>query len=184
MNIKFTIKSGEMKKHKIIYNNLHKTKPTKDIIKRQIISYINNFKEKNTLDLFSGTASICFELYSINAKKIILIDIDKKIIKDINYNKNTLIKKKDFIVYENNSYNWLKKLNFLNVSFILFDPPYAFKDYKKYFINIDKIKFLKKSITLIVETNNNLILNILPLNFFIIKKEKIGKTKIHIIKKI
>lgn len=184
MKIKFSIKTGKLKNKKIIFSKLYNTKPTKDIIKKNIIYYINNFKEKYTLDLFAGTGVICFELYSKNIKKIILIEIEEKIIKDIKNNKESIIKKGDFFIYKNNAYDWINKLNFLNISFILFDPPYNFKDYNKYLTKINKIKNLKKCLTIIIESNIKIKISNNNFNFFFIKKEKIGKTMIQIIKKI
>lgn len=184
MNIKIEIKNGILKKKYINFDNLYNIKPTKDIIKKTIISYIKNFKELYTLDLFSGTGKICFELFSIGAKKVILIEKENKITKNIKENINNLIGKKDFIVYLDDSYSWLKKKDMLNISVIIFDPPYNLTNYEKYFLIINQIKILKKYLIIIIETNKKNIIELLPLNFFIIKKKKIGQSIMHIIKKI
>lgn len=184
MNIKIEIKSGALKKKYIHFNYLYNIKPTKDIIKKTIISYIKNFNDIYVLDLFSGTGKICFELFSIGAKKLILIEKEKKITTLIKNNIQNLIQNKDFVVHLTDSYTWLKNINFLNVSFIILDPPYNFQKYDTYFIIINKIKILKKFLIIIIETNKRTIIELLPLNFFIIKKKKKGQTIIHIIKRI
>ncbi|HIH2763176.1 MAG TPA: RsmD family RNA methyltransferase [Candidatus Azoamicus sp.] len=184
MNIKIKIKSGLLKKKYILIENLYNIKPTKDIVKKTIISYIKNFKNINTLDLFSGTGKICFELFSIGSKKLILIEHKNDIVKTIKENIKNLIHIKDFFVYHNDSYIWLTNINFLNISFVIFDPPYNFKKYEEYFFLINKIKILKKFLILIIEVNKKDVIETLPLNFFIIKKKKIGQTIIYITKKI
>lgn len=184
MNIKIKINSGILKKKCINFDKLYNIKPTKDIIKKTMISYIKNFKDIYVLDLFSGTGKIGFELFSIGAKKIILIEKEIKIKKNIQNNIKNLINKKNFIIYLADSYNWLKNINFLNISIIIFDAPYSFKLYDRYFFILNKIKLLKKYLIIIIETNKKEIVELLPLNFFIIKKKQIGQTIIHIIKKI
>lgn len=184
MNIKIEITSGTLKKKYINFNNLYNIKPTKEIIKKTMISYIKNFNDIHVLDLFSGTGKICFELFSIGAKKIILIEKENKIVQIIKKNIKTLIKKKDFVVYSNESYSWLKNMNFLNISFIIIDPPYNFKNYEEYFLIVNKIKILKNFLIIIIETNKRDIIELIPLNFFIIKRKKIGQSIIHIIKRI
>lgn len=183
MNIKFEIKSGILKKKYINFKNLYTTKPTKDIIKKIIISYIKNFNAIYCLELFAGTAKTCFELFSIGAKKIITIEKNNKIVEVIKKNKLYLIQEGDFNIYLNDANIWLKKMNFLNISFIIYDPPYK-ETNNIYFKIINSIKILKKFITIIIEANNTKIIEIIPFNFFIIKKTKIGQTIIFIIKKI
>jgi len=181
---KLIIKSGHLKNYIISFKKINKIKPTKDNIKCKLKTCLKNVKKIYILDLFSGTGSLCFELNSLNVKKIILIEIEKNTVNILNKNRKQIIKKHYFKVILDDAYTWLKKLNFLNLTIIFFDPPYKFKKYSDYMSLINNIKILQKFIIIILETDSNEKINFIPLNCFIFKKEKIGKTKIHLIKKI
>lgn len=180
----FFIKNGFLRKNKINFKINKNIRPTKDNIKQLI--YTNIFKYKNVyaLELFAGTGIISFNIFSNYYKKNILIEKNILTYQNLIINKKKLIKSNNFKIYNKNALTWIKYFNILNISHIILDPPYNLINIAIYFKKINKINFLKKYIYIIFENKKKMILKNTSLNYFILKKNSLGKTFIYIIKKL
>lgn len=181
---KIKIQNGILKNTSIEYKTLYDTRPSKNIIKNILISKIKTIKKKYILDLFSGSGNIGFECYSIKSKKIIMIDINKNLQKIIIKIKENICKNKKIKIISKDSEIWLNYFNILNISVIILDPPYKYKNYNIILRKINKIIFTKKTLLILLELNKKTLIKNIPKNIFILKKKYIGKTKILILKKI
>lgn len=151
---------GGSHKGRIIKKNQNlELRPTTDIAKEALFNVIDNryfFKNKDVLDLFSGTGNISFEFASRGAGKIIAVD---KNIKSINFIEKTSIKldlkvntiKIDAINYLNKC---TKKFNF-----IFADPPYNYNFYHELKEIVIEKKLIKDDGLLIIEHDKNTVFN-------------------------
>ncbi len=180
----FLIEYGCLKNNKLIFLTSLKLRPTKNIIKKSlyswIIYYINSLY---IIDFFSGTGIICFNLFSNGAKKIIMLEQNKLFFKYINLNKIKLNLYNNFFIYLFDSMIWLKNLNILNVSLIIIDPPYIYNLYN-FLLQLNAIFFLKKYLLIFLETNKHLFFKNYFLDIFLLKKKQSGQTKFYFLKKI
>lgn len=178
--------SGKYKGRTLLGHNLEGTRPTMDRVKESLFSMIQE-KIENTvvLDLFSGSGNLGIECLSRSAKKVFLVDHNKKAGDTIKKNMNLLqIPKEKYQILTTDSKKALTYFQTENIKFniIFLDPPYK----------TDKIE---KSIKLIEE--NNLLLDggmivcesdqlekiIYPSNYYEIKNKKYGDKYIVILKK-
>ena len=143
--------SGTHKGRKIIPPNNLRLRPTTDKAKEALLNIVHNryfFKNKNMLDLFSGSGNIALEFASRGVKDIIAIDnnidcIDfiRDTAKSFQLNINPLLH--DSLEYVKNC---KQKFNF-----IFLDPPYNYKNYYEIKDLIIKKKLVKKDGLLIIE---------------------------------
>lgn len=172
-------------KKKLFFND--SVKPTKSIIRKQFFSWIFLFITKlYIIDFFCGSCVFGFEFYNYKSKKILNLDINSENINNILSsvsNLNILINDK-FLLYNNDSFFWIKNINLFNFSLIIFDPPYSFYNIINFFIEINRIKYLRNCLFLFFETNYYFNLEHLSYDFFIIKKNVIGNVIFFLLKKI
>ncbi len=137
------------------------------------------------LDLFSGSGILGFEFFSMNVKKVIMLEIIFFIYKSIIRNKFFLIGNvSNFDIFYVDSFLWIKKFNILNISLILFDPPYIFTLWKSYFTCLNKIFFLKYYLLIFIESDKNFFLKKISYDWFLLKKGFLGKTFFYLFKRI
>ena len=149
--------SGTHKGIKVKPKNGLQIRPTTDRAKESLFNIINNryyFKNKNVLDLFSGSGNIAFEFASRGAEEIISIDNNSACINFITstsekYNFNIKPINSDCLKYINNC---MQKFNF-----IFADPPYNYQNYNQLKQIIIEKKLIKKDGLLIIEHDKNTI---------------------------
>ncbi|HIH2762858.1 MAG TPA: RsmD family RNA methyltransferase [Candidatus Azoamicus sp.] len=181
-----------MKHNFIFYNNKRlffnsSVKPTKNIIRKQFFSWIFSFIDKlYIIDFFCGSCVFGIQFYNSGSKKILNFDIKKENISNIYISLNNLnIYVNDkFLLYHFDSLNWIKKINILNFSLIILDPPYSFEKFEKFLLKIIEIKFLRRCLILFLETNLIFHLSCFSYDFFLIRKNVIGNVLFFLIKKI
>lgn len=180
----FKINFGLLKNKKIFFPNEKILRPTKQILQNLFISYFFSNNNIYFLDLFAGSGILGFEFFSLGLKKIIMIEINKNIYKNIYINKYLINKNtNNFILYCLDSYYWLKSFNFLNMSLIFMDPPYKFF-IKNYLYLFNNIFHLRKCLFIFIESGNECILKDVSLEWFLIKKEHYGISYVYLFKKI
>ncbi len=172
-------------KKKLFFNK--SVKPTKNIVRKQFLSWIILFINKlYVIDFFCGSCVFGFEFYHYKTKKILNFDINCSNIHNILSSLidfNILISDK-FLLYETNSFDWINNINLFNFSLIIFDPPYLFYNIIKFLIEISRIKFLRTCLFLFFETNCYFNLKYLSYDFFVIKKNVMGNVHFFLLKKI
>ena len=182
----FYINFGFLKGAKVLFLKSKNLRPTKNNVRELLLSWIfSDIKKIYMLDLFSGSGIVGFELLSIGTSKIIMLENNYDIYNVLLRNKLNLYKHSyNFHLLLINSYTWLKKFNFLNVSFVLFDAPYNYRFIGLYFILLCKIIFLRKCLFICIESGSDDILYKIPYDWFLIKREILGNTYIYFFKKI
>lgn len=186
MYLYFIINYGNLKRKKIFFLESAGLRPTKSNVREFFLSLIyHRFYKVYFLDLFAGSGFIGFNLFSLSVYKVVLIEFNYGFYKVLLYNKLLYLDKElNFDVIFFDSYYWLKRFNFLNISFIFIDPPYKFNNIFSYLFHLNKIFFLKGYLFIFIESNNINILNLVPYNWFLLKKGQFGKTFIYFLKKI
>ena len=124
--LKLYISTGKFKR--TILNVPTNCRPVKDIVKQSAFSFIGSefIRNKNVLDLYSGSGQLGFEALSQKAKSVTFVDNDynsresiKKTIQKLNLMDNTVVIHKDA----------LKVIGEIDQKFdiIFADPPYNYK---------------------------------------------------------
>lgn len=158
------------------------TRPTLDRVKEAIFNIIQmDIQESVVLDLFSGSGALGIEALSRGARKAVLCDKSKSAINIIRLNlEKTHLNEKAIVLQED--YN--KALNFLKDKYqfdlIFLDPPYREEFVKKSVEEIIELDLLKKSGTIIIETDDDerILKEIENLNVNIIDLRKYGRAKV------
>lgn len=175
-----------MKKKKINYLHGSVVKPSKNSVREFFFSWIFDYFDKlYVLDLFSGSGVFGFEFLSRGVKKIVMLEKNFYVYRSILKNCvffTSILNRCYIILYD--SYDFIKKFNFFNVSLVIFDPPYNFSKFRVYFFFLNKNFFLKKCVLIFIESNNEYFLNFIPYNWFILKKKFFGSTYCYFFKKL
>ena len=105
-------------------------RPTTDFAKENLFNVLENiieWKEKEALDLFSGTGSIAFEMLSRGCRSVTVVEQNhkhasfiEKVAKELHVNELNVIRK-DVLHY-------LSSVNNTSFNLIFADPPYNFPD--------------------------------------------------------
>lgn len=162
-------------------------KPTKNIVRQQFFSWIFLFVKKlYVVDFFCGSGIFGFEFFNYGAKKILNVDINLNSISNIllSMKKLNIFINDKYLLLRIDSFFWIKQLNILNFSLIVFDPPYSFEKIEFFFKELYRVIFIRKCLILFFETNFIYYLNYFSYDFFLIKKKYIGNVLFFLIKKI
>tara|TARA_B100000902_G_C27322387_1_gene925603 strand:- start:6185 stop:6706 length:522 start_codon:yes stop_codon:yes gene_type:complete len=150
--------SGKHKGRKLTAPSKLPVRPTTDRAKEGLFNILENrydLKNREVLDLFSGTGNISYEFGSRGCGKITSVDINKYCISYISKTSNNLdmnIKtvKEDCIKY-------LQKTN-TKFDFIFLDPPYNYKKHGSIKDIIFSRGLIREGGCLIIEHNNSTII--------------------------
>ena len=180
----FFIKGGYLKNIKVFFVHSKGLRPSKSNVRHFFISLLSNdLKNLYIIDLFTGSGILDFELISLGARKLFMLE--KSIATYRVLLKNLyLLKKKKVFLFNIDSLLWLRRFNILNISFIFFDPPYSLLNISTYIKILCKIKILRLSCFIFFETHSDDLLGFIPLDWFLLKKLKTGNTFIYFFKKI
>ncbi len=105
------------------------TRPTTDIAKEGLfntLQHLIDFENIETLDLFGGTGSITYELFSRGASKQIIIEKDPKMATFIKENL-ALFNIQNCSLLQQNIFQYIKNCS-QQFDFIFAGPPYALKE--------------------------------------------------------
>lgn len=181
--------SGKLKGFRLNRPTDIKIRPTTDRFKETLFSIIlsEKFSEslsgKNFLDLCSGSGSIGLEAFSRGAKKIFLIDKEKKAINLIRKNVyklklNDQLNKNIFVIQRD--FRELDSLDLPKFNFVFFDPPYNENLYREFLLKAEKIKIFDSNTVIFVETNVEL--NISELKYNKVFSKKISSSYLYCFK--
>ncbi len=178
--------SGKFKNRKLIQPLDKQTRPLKDITKESIFNVLihskffeNKIDNLKVLDLFSGTGSFGLECVSRGASKVVFCENYSNAIKILNQNINKLDCSKNVEVFQENTFEFLKKRKFSFLFDIIFlDPPFNEKNIEELLKNLNKSKLLNKN-GLIVLHRNKKSNDIFPNNFKLINEKFYGLSKIN-----
>ena len=133
------------------------TRPTTDIAKEGLfntLQHLIDFDDIDTLDLFGGTGSITYELFSRGAANQIIIEKDPKMAAFIKDNLQ-LFKIENCTLLQQNIFQYIKSCT-QQFDFIFAGPPYALKEID----DIPKLIFEKK----MLKTEGIFVLEHTPIN--------------------
>lgn len=168
--------SGKYKGKKLKGYDIEGTRPTMDRVKESIYGIIQNYvKDSTVLDLFAGSGSLGLEAISNGAKKLILIDNNKKVTDTIKENIKSF--DEDIEVLTTDYKKYLKTTN-EKYDIIFLDPPYRAGLMNKALKIIEERKLLSEEGIIVCEFENIKI----ETNFKLIKEKKYGPKTVHIYK--
>jgi len=148
------------------------TRPTKDMVKEALFSFLSNIYNKSFLDLFAGSGAIGLEAYSRGSEDVTLIDNSEEAITVIKNNIAKLQAPVNFFKEEGEVY--LKKCN-RSFDIIFMDPPYFYEKKDLLFSLVKEYKLLNKDGLLIYEQDIKEEIKQYE-GFKLIKEKKYGKT--------
>lgn len=155
-------------------------RPTLQRVKVSLFSMLNPyiFDGARVLDLFAGSGALGFELISRGAGKVIFVDENRKAVQVIKEN----LKGVPDGLYEiwNSDYlEALKKLKgAIPFDVIFIDPPYKSQALYSAIDIIDRYELLSASGVIVVETENELDIDLSKNNFEVIKDRTYGTARI------
>ncbi len=145
--------SGFFKGKKILEPKDKETRPLKDLTKESIFNIINHsnkfsikLEKAIILDLFSGVGSFGIECLSRGVEKVVFIENYQGVLPILKKNLNSLKNISNYEVIEKNIFedNSVFELD-IKFDLIFLDPPYKYKNLEKIFLQIKKLKILKKN---------------------------------------
>ena len=115
--------AGKYKNRKLKIFNLKNVRPTQARVRKSMMDILQDFNNKNVLDLFAGVGTLGIESYSRGANAVTFVDNDSKVL-------NVL--KKNLEIFPLNNHSIIKgdAMKFLKdttqkYDFIFADPPYG-----------------------------------------------------------
>lgn len=173
------ITGGKYRSRLLLTPGTSLTKPTMDKVREAIFSALSFDKLDNVLDLFSGSGSYGFEVYSRGAKKVTFVDNGSLAISTIKNNAKALEISNAQIV-KDDAINFLNTINDkFDVVFV--DPPYKLEVYKEVVDTLIKRDLLTSNGIIVLESDKTL-----DIDFTYFKKSKeynYGLTKVYILRK-
>lgn len=145
---------GDLKRKKINTLEGSDTRPTSDRVREALFNILSNqVRNKNVLDLFSGTGALGLESLSRGAGACVFIDANKKAIQIIKKNISSCnLDKKTQVI----TWNILKNLNCLQsmktpFDLVFLDPPYHLDYIPQTLTNLQAAGCLKNDATIVIE---------------------------------
>lgn len=166
--------SGKYKGRRLKGFNLDSTRPTMDRVKESIFGIIqNNIKDSVVLDLFAGSGSLGLEAISNGAKKLVLVDKEKKVVDVLRDNAKGIVEDVEILTIDYKKY--LKETD-LTFDIIFLDPPYRLNLMNKALKIIEERKLLNNGGIVVCEFENIRI----ETNLTLIREKKYGSKSVHI----
>lgn len=158
------------------------TRPTSDRIKETLFNMIAfDIPDCIFLDLFSGSGQMGIEALSRGASKAIFIEKDKKALNCINNNLKKAKLVDDALVYAEDVFSGLNRLNSHEIFDIIFmDPPYNKLIEKQVLTQLKDKPFIDDDTLIIVEASLETDFSYVSELGYNITKEKTYKTNKHI----
>lgn len=144
--------SGKLKGRKIHPPQNLPVRPTTDQAKEALFNILNNrfdYSEIRSLDLFGGTGSISYELFSRGCEEIHIVEQNWKCVNFIHEMKQSLQMNSVF-VHKANVFTWIST-HFNAFDFIFADPPYDLEHQDKIVTGIFESKLLKPDGLFVIE---------------------------------
>lgn len=177
--------SGTARGTKLFALEGNNTRPTLDRVKESIFNIIQNqIQDSVVLDLFSGSGAIGLEAASRGAKKVIMCDNSRDALKIITKNIEKTHLNKKIELYNTDYQQCLKKIANQKLDLIYLDPPYDSDMIKQSIDTILKLKLLKDTSLIILETDDKkkILNDVKDFNLKIIDERKYGRAEIIFLK--
>ena len=155
----YTLISGTHKGRRLLAPKNLPVRPTTDRAKEAIFNIVENrylLKDKNVLDLFSGTGNIAYEFASRGCDDITAIDNNSNCIHYINSTANEF--RFNITTIKSDCYKYLENCK-QQFNFIFVDPPYDYSQYEKIKSLIFENNLVKEEGCLIIEHDKNTLFN-------------------------
>ena len=168
--------SGKYKGKKLKGYDIEGTRPTMDRVKESIYGMIQGFiPDSIVLDLFAGSASLGLEAISNGAKKLVLVDNERRVTKVIEENIKSF--DDDITVLTMDYRKYLKETD-LKFDVIFLDPPYRAGLLNKALKVIEERELLNNGGIVVCEFENIKV----DTNLELIKEKKYGVKSVQIYK--
>lgn len=174
------ITGGKNRSRKLITPDTTLTKPTMDKVRAAVFNALGeDIKNKQILDLFSGSGSYGFEALSRGAKSVTFVD--KQIIAINSIKENAKILKEENIrIVQDDVAKFLKgDANKYDIIFV--DPPYKLDIYDKVLTLLNDNNILNENSIIVLETEKPLTIN--ELDYKKVKMYNYGLANIYILRK-
>lgn len=173
--------SGKFKGRRIDRVGIKTTRETADMVKEAVFQMIHIDQDSVILDLFAGSGAYAFEALSRGASHAYVSDINRKAVRTIQSNAQTLDVTDKIDIYLRDYKKMLKKVEHISFTHIFIDPPYAFKHYEA--LILDLIPLLGNHGQIILETEKRTNLSTDFKDLTVIKEKLYGIKRITIYKK-
>lgn len=158
------------------------TRPTSDRIKETLFNMISfDIPGCRFLDLFSGSGQMGIEALSRGANEAVFVEKDKSAISCIENNLSKAKFTEEAILYKEDVFSALNKLNGSEeFDFVFMDPPYNKLIEKQVLESLANKSYISSETTIIVEASLETDLDYVSELGYTITKEKLYKTNKHI----
>lgn len=154
-------------------------RPTLINVRETLFNWItNNIKNKNILDLYSGSGSLGFESLSRGAKHVVFLEKNKDLVNFLYINKNKLNLFNSVKIIKTNSINYINNFAFQSFDIVFIDPPF-YKGLVYPSCNLlESNGWLNDNSFIYLEVESNLDLFFLPITWILYKELSFGKSHI------
>ena len=122
------IVAGKYKGHKLSTLSHDLVRPTSGIVRKSIFDSIGSIYDKTVLDLFGGIGSLSIEALSRGAKRVTIVEKDRKVSRVLSKNLNSICSNDTFIIHTYDVFSFIKR-EIETYDIIFADPPYSFSNH-------------------------------------------------------
>lgn len=178
--------AGKYRGRKLISPDGQEIRPTTDRVKENVFNLISlKLPGSNFLDLFAGSGGIGIEAISRGSEKTVFVDKSQISIACLKENLEKLKVNEGHIIYCEDSFNIISKLEVQNEKFdiIYLDPPYKTGIYQEAIKKIAEADILSEDGIVVSEHSVEDVFSELPESFILLKEKKYGSIVVSIYKR-
>lgn len=173
--------AGEWRSRKLPVADVPGLRPTTDRLRETLFNWLqHSVIESQCLDMFAGAGALGFEAASRGAKKIVMIELDRKAIKGLQQSVD-LLKTDKVDLVQADALKWVEKSDQV-FDIIFIDPPFDQNLGSKTLEALNNSNCLKEGTLIFLEEEKQVAETIIPENMECIKEGKAGHVRYSLLK--
>ena len=151
-------------------------RPTADRIRETLFNWVQNeINGSRCLDLFAGSGALGFEAASRGAKQVVMVDLSRTVVKQLNDNTRLLNLQQVIKVFQGKAASWIEQHAGQQFDLVFLDPPFADGLLQNTFEQLMRNNMLAKQAQLYVERQVDQKLPDLPAGCSVSRDKKAGQ---------
>ncbi len=168
--------AGLWRGRKIIFPSVENLRPTPDRVRETVFNWLTPYlHDANCLDLFAGSGILGIEALSRGAASVTFVEQNKKAIKIIQQNLQSLSSQKNFTMIQQDALQFLQQSPSSKFNIVFLDPPYQSNLLTTCWQLLQKHDYLQKNAFIYFEHHTHTVLSSLPTTWQIHRQKKAGQ---------